>query len=282
MYGAIEAGGTKFVLGLVNEAGQILERKRIPTTDPAETLSASIAWLKQKSPLKAVGVASFGPCDIEAGTLLETPKAGWSQVSITQPIASALQCPVAFDTDVNGAALSELKFGAGQNHASLAYVTVGTGIGVGLAFDGQTWSLGGRHPELGHIQVKRHKDDAAFKGVCPFHGDCLEGLASGPAILARWGADLSALGAGSQALEIIGYYLGQLVTTIRAGLMPEIIVLGGGVMKAPGLLEAVRRASEQLNGGYWPKAGSDAVVLPHLEDNAGLMGAYLLAKNKFG
>lgn len=276
MIGALEAGGTKFVLGLVDTDGSILKRHRIATTTPSETLTATINWFQSQGPIEGLGIASFGPCDTSTGTILETPKPGWAGTPMKQILADALGVPTAFDTDVNGAAHGELSLGAGTGASSLAYVTVGTGVGVGLAWDGGTWTHMGKHPEMGHISVKRHPDDLAFAGHCPFHGDCLEGLASGPAILARWGTDLSSDDSPETAAAIIGFYLGQLAVAIEASLFPEVIVFGGGVTKAPGLMAEIKRAADDFAGGYWTEMLSDKITVPGLGENSGLLGAAAL------
>ncbi len=284
LYGLIEAGGTKFVVGIARD-GEILATMRIPTTSPTETMGATIAWLDaqvaQHGPLAAIGVASFGPLVLDRaapdwGHVGKTPKPGWSGADIAPALAARFGCPVGIDTDVNGAALAEYLWGAGQGQKSVVYVTIGTGVGGGAVVDGKILH-GVSHPEMGHFRPARHPDDAGFAGVCSFHGDCLEGLACGPSIIARWGASLSELGPDHPGHDIIAHYLGQLVCTLQALLEPGRIVLGGGVMGTPGLLERVRAAAVRLGAGYFRGDAAEITVLPGLGDTAGLMGALALA-----
>ncbi len=187
-------------------------------------------------------------------------------------------CPVAIDTDVNGAALAEYRWGAAQDQKTLLYFTVGTGIGGGAIVDGQILK-GLSHPEMGHIRLSRHPDDHAFSGNCPFHGDCLEGLASGPAIIARWGKSLSQLPPDHAAHEIIAYYIAQTVCTMQAVFAPGRIIFGGGVMGTPGLLERVQQQAIILGGGYFRGDPAEIVTLPGLGDKAGMLGALALAQS---
>jgi fructokinase len=184
---------------------------------------------------------------------------------------------VGIETDVNGAALAEGKWGVGRGHASLLYVTIGTGIGGGFVSDGHLLR-GAGHPEMGHIRMPRHPDDLGFAGVCPFHGDCLEGLASGPAIEARWGANLSELAPNHPAHAIIAWYLGQAVVIWQAMLQPERIVLGGGVAAAPGLLDQVRAVASAAGAGYFAGNPAEIVVAPGLGADSGLLGALAVAR----
>ena len=283
-YGLIEAGGTKFVLGVSDGEGRIGKTCRVPTTTPAETLTASIAWLlEQNLPLAAIGIAAFGPLELDPtspgwGCIGATPKAHWSGADLVSPFAEAFGCPVAIDTDVNGAALAEARWGAGLGHGSLLYLTIGTGIGGG--FVSQSRLLHGlTHPEMGHIRVPIHPDDNDFPGACPFHGTCLEGLTSGPAIERRWGTSLDKLGSDHPATAMAAWYIAQAVTSYRAVLQPARIVLGGGVMAAPGLLDAVRQQATALGNGYFPGDPAECIVSPGLRDRAGLMGALALALN---
>lgn len=285
-YGLIEAGGTKFVLGLSDAQGHIAERYRIPTTTPDETLGAAIAWFRSHPlPLRAIGIASFGPLDLDRasphwGCLRATPKPHWSGAAIVAPFAQGFDCPVAIDTDVNGAALAEARWGAGAGQGSVLYLTIGTGVGGGFAADGQM--LGGlSHPEMGHIRVPRHADDRDFAGVCPYHGDCLEGLASGPAIFARWGQSLSELPLDHPAHAIVAWYLGQAMTTFQAIMEPARIVLGGGVMATPGLIDRVRAEAVRSGGGYFVGDPRQVIVAPGLAGDSGLLGALALILREF-
>ncbi|MBA3896810.1 MAG: ROK family protein [Sphingomonadaceae bacterium] len=285
LFGLIEAGGTKVVVGVGSAVGDIRAKVRIPTTTPAETLGAVIAWLRgaaaEHGPLTALGVACFGPLDLDRasprwGFITRTVKPGWNDTDVAGPLAAAFGCPVGFDTDVNGAALAEHRWGAGRGHEVSVYVTVGTGIGGGAIVDGKPVQ-GAGHPEMGHFHLPRHPDDGDFAGVCSFHGDCLEGLASGPAIAARWGASLSELPPGHPAHAIEAHYLAHAAVALQAILAPGVIVLGGGVMAAPGLLDAVRAKAAALAGDYFPDVLN--LAAPALGGNAGLLGALALAQD---
>lgn len=276
MYGAIEAGGTKFMVA-VGEGAASEPRAvcRIETsTDPAVTMAEVIAFLRKHSPLEAVGVATFGPVDFAKGTISTTPKEGWRHFPLRETLRSELGVPVGFDTDVNGAALAEARHGAGRGAQSLVYVTVGTGIGGGAIIAGQTIH-GLLHPEMGHLPVRRHeKEPAGFTGVCPYHGDCLEGMANGPAIAARWGVPAENLPADHLAWTLEAEYLAQACYAMSVIVSPQRIVLGGGVMEQAHLLAMIRERLAQLNNGYIPLP---EVSLPGLK-YPGLTGAFVLAE----
>lgn len=283
MLGAIEAGGTKMVCAVAREPDAIIARREFPTTTPSETFPAIRAFFAAHAPLQSIGVASFGPVEVNQaspayGKILQTPKPGWAGADFRAALAE-FNCPVTVDTDVNGAALAEWRAAKGEGVANLAYATVGTGIGAGVVRGGARLA-GMHHFEMGHVRPARDGRDQ-FEGVCPFHGACLEGLASGPAIIARWGKPLSAL--GPDAVALIANYLGQMCLTIILTHMPDRIVIGGGVMKAPGLIDGVRRETRALLGGYLGVdrlSGDlgDYIVRPALGDNAGVTGALLLAQ----
>ena len=279
-YGLIEAGGTKFVLGLWQD-GAIVARHRIPTGFPMEVIAQSIAWFAQQGGVyDGFGIASFGPLDLDRasptwGHITATPKPYWSGTDLVGPFARAFDCPVAIDTDVNGAALAEHRRGAGQALRSLLYLTVGTGVGGGAVIDGRVLH-GLSHPEMGHMRLPRHPGDRGFDGICPYHGACLEGLASGPAIIARWGASLSELPEGHAGRDIIAWYLAQAVVAFQAILSPQRVVMGGGVMATPGLHAMVDAQVRVLGADYFPLPDGALVVPPGLGDEAGLMGALAL------
>jgi fructokinase len=282
LYGLIEAGGTKFVLGIARSHDEIISSHRISTTGPSETLRAVVDWFGNQPPLAALGIASFGPLDVDLasptwGYITRTTKAGWDNCNVAQHLGDELNCPVAIDTDVNGAVLAESLWGAGIEHRVSLYLTVGTGIGGGAVIDGQILR-GLSHPEMGHIRVPRHVDDLDFAGVCKFHKDCLEGLASGPAILARWGASLSDLPADHIGHEIIAYYLAQTIVTLQSIFEPGKIIIGGGVSATAGLIERVRAEAGRLGQGYFVGKPDDIVTLPGLGDHSGLLGALALAQ----
>jgi len=219
LYGCVEAGGTKFVLGIARGPNELIATERIPTTTPDETLGRMRTWFAAHD-IAAFGIASFGPvvldhADPRWGRIVDTPKPGWNGANIAGALAD-FGVPIGFDTDVNGAAIAEARWGAGQGADSLVYITVGTGIGGGGVVGGRPIH-GARHPEMGHVRVSRHPDDLVFPGICPFHGDCAEGLANGPAIIARWGASLSELPGDHPAHAIVAYYLAQMAVYRRAG-----------------------------------------------------------------
>lgn len=281
IYGLVEAGGTKFVLGVASGKDDVRETVRIPTTTPEETIGEMVDWFAARGPLAAVGVASFGPIDLDStspryGHITETPKPHWSGTDLVGPLEAGLKCPVGLDTDVNAAALAESLWGAAQGQRTSLYFTIGTGVGGGAVIEGTTLR-GLSHPEMGHIRLSRHPNDLAFAGTCPFHGDCLEGLASGPAIMARWGKSLSDLPADHEAHEIIAYYLAQLIVSMQAVFEPGRISLGGGVMGTAGLIDRVQELAERLGAGYFTSSAKEIVALPGLGDRSGLLGALALA-----
>ncbi len=281
LYGLVEAGGTKFVLGVATGKDNIRATARIPTTTPRETMRAMCDWFANQDPLTAVGVAGFGPLDLDPasptwGHITATTKPHWSQTDIAGPLKAACHCPVVINTDVGGAALAEYLWGAGQGQKVMLYLTIGTGIGGGAIINEQILH-GLSHPEMGHIRLPRHADDRDFPGICPFHGDCLEGLASGPAIKARWGMSLSELPKEHPAHDIIAWYLAQTVVTMQAIFEPGRIIMGGGVMATPGLIDRVRTEAFALGNAYSRGDPREIVCLPGLGDQAGLLGALALA-----
>jgi fructokinase len=288
LFAAIEAGGTKFVCAVGNSAGEILAEERIPTTDVATTFENVFGYFHATQArlggVSSVGLASFGPLDLDSeseryGTLLKTPKAGWADLDLRGLVAHEFRTPIGFDTDVNAAALGEARWGKGRDVASLAYVTVGTGIGGGFAINGLSLQ-GMTHSEIGHIHVRRHPKDEAFEGVCAFHGDCLEGLASGTAIRARFGHSLDELPADHQAWEIEADYLGQLCAQLVATVAPHRILIGGGVMSRLSLFPAIRLRMLHWLGGYCqiPRVHQeDYVSAPGLGTHSGIKGALVLA-----
>lgn len=285
VYGCIEAGGTKFMLGVLSDPADTALTLRVPTTTPVETIAAALAFFREHAPANgytAFGIASFGPVDLDPvsahwGTITETPKPGWRDTAIVAPFAKAFGCPVGFDTDVNAAVLAEASWGAAVDADVATYLTVGTGIGGGAMVGGRPVH-GARHPEMGHFLPQRHPGDD-YVGVCPYHGACLEGLATGPAIKARWGATLSDLPQDHVGHAIIAFYLAQAVIAQQALLSPRRIVLGGGVMQTPGLIGRVREAAARLGNGYFcASADYEALVVePGLGTRSGLLGALALA-----
>lgn len=287
LVGGIEAGGTKFVAGIGTAGGGSLVSTRFPTTSPDETITAALDFFRDHAeamPVSAIGIAGFGPLDLDPvsrtyGHILATPKPGWAHVDLRGRIATGIGVPVAIETDVNAAALAEARASGGLT--DLAYVTVGTGIGVGLVIGGHPVH-GAGHPELGHFLPRRHPAHEGFEGICPFHGDCLEGLASGPAIKAAWGASLDQVAPDHPAAAAIADYIAQLCATLRLAVAPKRIILGGGVMTGGALLPAIRRRTSELIAGYLAdsdeNAMKDYISPPICTEPSGLIGAYLVAQ----
>ncbi|MFU8831701.1 MAG: ROK family protein [Wenzhouxiangella sp.] len=289
LLGGVEAGGTKFNCVVARGPDQVLERTTIPTGLPADTLAAVVEFFRHSArrhgPLAAIGVASFGPVELDRastdyGLITNTPKEHWSRVAIVSTLERELAVPVAFETDVNGAALGEGHGGAADGLDHYAYVTIGTGIGAGLIHRGRPLH-GFSHPEVGHMLVPRHSDDD-YPGQCPFHGDCLEGLACGPALRARWGRDPAGLPADHPAWEIEAFYLASMCVNLVATFMPRRIILGGGVMAADGLLQQVRHQFCRLSGNYFQaldrESMRDFLVIPGHQGRSGEIGALILAR----
>ena len=287
-YGGVEGGGTKFVCVVGTSPDDIRAETRIPTASADETLTTVVGFFADRD-VDAVGVAHFGPLDLDPasptyGHVISSPKPGWSGADVVGTLGEALGVPVGLDTDVNGAALGEARWGVGQGLDPLLYVTIGTGIGGGAVINGATMH-GLMHPEMGHIRIPRHADDD-FAGNCGWHGDCLEGLAAGPAIAERWGRPAEDLGGDTEAaVTIEAYYLGAAMATYTLVLSPQRIVLGGGVMGLPGLLEATTAAMVEQLGGYLGSAPVDAddyLVAPGLGSRSGVLGALVLAEGLLG
>jgi len=286
-YAAVEAGGTKFVCA-VGSGPDNLELVRFPTTTPEQTLKQVVGFLKpHRAALRAVGIGSFGPVDLHPnsktyGHITTTPKPGWQQVDIVGEIARALALPVAFNTDVNAAALGEGKWGAAQGLSDYIYITIGTGIGGGVVSGGKLVH-GLLHTELGHCFLPKRADDD-FAGSCPFHADrCFEGLASGPAIAARWHTPAEDLPATHPAWEMQADYIAMALVGYICCYSPEKIILGGGVMARSQVLDKVRQKVQMhLNGYIQHTAILDAIdhylVAPGLGARAGICGALALAQ----
>lgn len=289
--GGVEAGGTKFVCVVGTGIDDVRAETRILTTTPADTLAAVVRFFdgaaRAHGRLSAIGVGSFGPVDLHPasptfGTITSTPKPGWAGTDVVGTLRRALGVPVAFDTDVNAAALGEWRHGAARGLDTFVYLTVGTGIGGGGLVGGRLLH-GLVHPEMGHLRVPHDHAADPFPGVCPFHGDCLEGLASGPAIAARWGAPAESLDADHPAWMLEARYLALALHDIVCTLSPQRIVIGGGVMAQPSLLPRVRAELAGLLNGYIQAPAlleriDDYVVPPALGDRAGVAGALVLAE----
>lgn len=287
MFGAIEAGGTKFVCGVGTGPDDLLITQ-IPTSDPIETLSAVLNFFAPyQDKLKAVGIGSFGPIDLNCdspsyGHITSTPKDGWQDFNIVKTVGDALHVPVAFDTDVNAAALGEGRWGAAMGLSDFVYLTVGTGIGGGAVVNGQVLH-GLIHPEMGHIKVSRDLAKDSYSGFCPYHGDCLEGLASGPAMQERWGHSVEKLPDIHEAWELEAHYLALGLSSMVCILSPRRIVLAGGVMKKSLLFPLIRQKLVSLLNGYIRadelSQDLDNYVVPSkLQDRAGVLGAIVLAQ----
>jgi fructokinase len=284
-YGGIEAGGTKWICAVGGGPGVVGDLATIPTTTPAETIARAAAFFAPYRSLRAVGIGCFGPLDLQTGSptwghITTTPKPGWRDTDVAGLLGAALGLPIALDTDVNAAALAEHRFGAASGLETFCYLTVGTGIGGGVFANGRMLH-GLSHPELGHMRVPHDRERDPFAGACPFHGDCLEGLASGEAIRLRWGRS-SQQPLDHRALALEAEYLALGLVNVTWTLSPERIVIGGGVMNEPGLLQQVRDRVRELCGGYLglPELGDEIdsyIVAPGLGDHAGIVGALELA-----
>ena len=275
-FGGIEAGGTKFVCG-VGTGPVDLETVEFPTTTPRETIARAVAFFRGRS-VASVGIASFGPVDPNPasrtfGFITATPKPGWRNFNIAGEIQSALGVNAAFDTDVNGSALGEYRWGAARGLHSFLYVTVGTGIGGGAMVDGRLLH-GWMHPEMGHVRVPHDRVQDPYPGGCPFHGDCLEGLASGPAIEGRWRARGETLPPDHAAWELEAHYLALGLMNWICALSPQRVILGGGVTQRLDLGCVEGKLAALLNG-YLEVPG---LVRPELGPRSGVLGAIALAE----
>ncbi|MGB4594979.1 MAG: ROK family protein [Anaerolineaceae bacterium] len=289
LYGAIEGGGTKFVYAIVNEDGQILAESRCDTTSPEATLGSCSQFFEENvslGQLTSLGIGCFGPLDPIPGSdsygrILNTPKPGWSQVDVVGFFTDRLKLHIAFDTDVNGAVLAEQIWGAGKGLKNIVYYTVGTGIGGGVILDGKLVH-GALHGELGHMLIPHNHAADPFEGSCPFHGDCLEGLASGTSMEKRWHTNARNLTPNHPAWELEAGYLAAALHNTVCMLSPERVILGGGVMSQTQLLPLVHQKLSHSLNGYMQleplKAGMENfVVRSPLEGKAGVLGAFALA-----
>lgn len=284
LLGAIEAGGTKFVCAVGKEDGTIVERTVIPTDLPEVTMKEVIKFFQKHKPA-AIGIGTFGPADVDPvsvtfGTITSTPKQGWRNYPLVSELKKRFPVPIGFNTDVNAAALGEARLGAAKGLDSCLYITVGTGIGAGALIGGKLLQ-GLSHPEMGHILVRRHPNDS-YAGKCPYHGDCLEGLAAGPAIEERWGVKGDQLKERAEVWEMEGFYLAQAIAQYILVLSPKKIILGGGVMKQAQLFPIIARNVQEMLNGYVSlpeimEHMEDYLVPPGLGDNAGITGALMLA-----
>lgn len=289
-YGGIEAGGTKWVCAIADGPGPPLKAETFPTTGPAETVSRAVRFFTDNGPVDVLGVGSFGPVDIRRGsptwgTITTTPKPGWADFGLVAALRSGLDVPVALDTDVNAAALGEWRRGAAAGLDTFFYLTVGTGIGGGAIVNGRVLH-GLLHPEFGHMRIPHDRQRDPFDGICPYHGDCLEGLASGEAIRQRWGHPGQELGDDDAVWDLEAEYLALGLVNLACVVSPQRIVVGGGVARQPALLPRARRRLRELLAGYLrapelaePGATDRYVVAPGLGDQAGVIGALELARD---
>ncbi|MDF2944528.1 MAG: hypothetical protein K0S01_3386 [Herbinix sp.] len=284
LFGALEAGGTKMVLAVGNENGEILEQISIPTETPSVTVSKIVDYFKDKN-IVALGIGSFGPIDLDRisktyGFITSTPKLAWRNYDIVGNIKNELQIPIGFDTDVNASALGEATWGSIKGLSSGIYITIGTGVGVGVYMNGELLH-GMLHPEAGHILLSKHPKDN-FEGVCPYHPNCLEGLASGPSIEKRWNQKAYELKDQTEVWEMEAFYIAQGIVNYILTLAPHKIVLGGGVMHQEQLFPSIRKQVTELMNGYvnTPQMEDlDNYIVPaSLQDNQGIMGCIQLAK----
>lgn len=294
LWGGVEAGGTKFVCAVGTGPDDLRAETRFGTTEPGETLGRAIEFFRdaarEHGEIAGLGVASFGPVDVDPrsptwGYVTTTPKPGWTHTDVAGTLGRALDVPVAFDTDVNGAALGEQRWGAARGLDTCVYVTVGTGIGGGGLIAGELMH-GLLHPEMGHLAVPRHPEDA-FEGICPFHGDCLEGLASGPALEARTGVRGEDLVDDHPVWQFEAHYLAVLATNLTLILSPQRLIIGGGVMRRRRLYDLVRHGLRQRLAGYLKTPeilqGTDRyLVAPSLGHRSGVLGAIALASRAYG
>lgn len=284
--GALEAGGTKMVLGVFDEEGHLLEDTKLPTRAPAQTMPELLAWFQERQ-IDRLGIGTFGPVDLretspDYGTITATPKLDWRDYPLLKTLQEGLGVPCVIDTDVNAAALAECRLGAARGCENAVYVTVGTGIGAGICVGGKPVH-GLMHPEVGHMLLRPHPLDPMPQGICPYHESCLEGLASGPAIAKRAGASAETLPEDSPAFTLESNYLAQMCVNLIMTLSPEKIVLGGGVMGRESLLDRIRKETVRLLGGYIQVPEVTAridsyIVLPELYPISGLIGAWLLGR----
>ena len=284
-FGGIEAGGTKFVVAVGDDQGNIKNRESFPTTTPQETTQKIVEYFT-RNPVDAVGLGAFGPIDPDPssktfGYITTTPKPGWANFNIVGELKKGLNnIPVGFDTDVNAACLGEIKYGAAKGLDSALYLTIGTGVGGGAFVEGNLVH-GLLHPEMGHMRLVKRSDDN-YEGHCPFHKGCLEGLTAGPAVGERWGKKGAEIPEDHVAWDLEGYYIGQACASFVLILSPKKIILGGGVMHKKNVLPAVHKYTKEFLNDYIQKDEvtkniDSYIITPGLGDNAGIVGSIALA-----
>lgn len=283
-YGSIEAGGTKFVLAIADEHFNIIKKCKFATTTPQETISKTIKYFKENR-VSAIGLGSFGPIDLNLssktyGYITSTPKVGWKNINLVGQLKEALDIPIYFTTDVNASAYGEMKNTGIKN---LVYLTIGTGIGGGAIQDG--YFIGGiGHSEMGHQRINRHRDDLTFEGTCPFHGDCLEGVAAGPSLEARTGILGEKISSDDPIWDILSYYIAQAAINATLTLAPECIILGGGVMEKPNMISLIQKQFISMLNNYidLPCSVEKYIRLPTVKENgSATLGNFYLAYSLF-
>ena len=283
LYGALEAGGTKMVCAIGDENGKIIDRVKFPTETPEKTMPQIFDYFKGYD-IKAVGIACFGPIDLRKdsptyGSITSTPKRAWANYNIVNATKEALGIPVGFDTDVNGSMLGEATWGCAKGLTDAIYLTIGTGVGGGVISNGKLLH-GMLHPEVGHIRLPLQANDPG-KSVCPFHDNCLEGLAAGPSLQARWGVSADKLADKAEVWEIESTYIANALMSYTLILSPQKIILGGGVMHQEHIFPLIREKFKELLNGYIVTDEmehlDDYIVPPSLNDDQGIMGAIKLA-----
>lgn len=283
--GALEAGGTKMVCAVGNEKGEIFDKISIPTQTPQDSMPKMTAYFKENN-IEALGIGSFGPIDLHKksptyGYITSTPKKPWTDYDIVGNFRKELACPIEFDTDTNAAALGEACFGITKGLDNSMYITIGTGVGVGIFVENRLLH-GMLHPEAGHIILARHPEDT-YKGKCPFHANCFEGLAAGPAIEERYGRKAIELADRDDVWEMEAFYIAQALVNYTLTVSPKRIVLGGGVMHQKQLFPLIRQQFKNLLNGYVKTKeleDLDTYIVPSvLHDNQGILGCLKLAEN---
>ncbi len=288
-YGGLECGGTKMVMAVCDEKGMVLDKASIPTQGPEETLAQIVAYFTDWD-VKSLGVGAFGPVDLNVssptfGNILNTPKLAWQNVPLLETLKEGIGVPVVLDTDVNAALYGEVVLGCAKGIDHAAYITVGTGIGIGLWLNGRSYH-GLLHSEGGHMRVARYDGDR-FEGNCPFHKDCLEGMAAGPALLKRYKVSKpEEIWMQEGALELESHYIAEAITNLTMLLSLQVVILGGGVCNTPGLLDRVREMVAEKLGKYLPRPDKDhmdAYILPAaLNPDQGIVGAAMLGRDFAG
>ena len=280
--GAIEGGGTKFICAIGNELGIIENETIIPTTNPKETLDQVIDFFKENN-VEKIGIGCFGPLELNKdnpnyGSILNTPKQDWSNFNIINYLKNSLNIPIYLTTDVNTAALAEIEIGNSKGLDTILYITIGTGIGVGV-IQNRKFLFGINHPEIGHIRVKKHPLDN-FEGLCPFHNDCLEGLASGVSIEKRFNQKGETLQNDHQVWDLFGYYIGQAIASLNFILSPQRVIIGGGVGMNKLLIEYTKKYFKEFNNNYisnkYTNDIDSFIQQTSLNNRAGLIGSLLL------